>query len=79
MQQQATLQKLLAIANRPFQSALRLVDTQSVDLSHLASVQEVQAFRSILYAFQNQFLFETSDYRLGTVFYLSPVQSGDEV
>lgn len=79
MQQQATLQKLLAIANQPNQSALRLVDTQSVDLSHLASVQEVQAFRSILYAFQNQFLFETSDHRLGTVFYLSPAQSGDEV
>lgn len=79
MQQQATLQKLLAIADLPDQSALGLVDTQSADLSHLASVQELQAFRSILFAFQNQFLFETSDFRLGTVFYLSPVQSGDEI
>jgi hypothetical protein len=81
-QQQANLRKLLSIAELPGRSKLRLVDTPFDDQSNLgglASVEELQAFRSILFAFQNQFLFETYDYRLGTVYYLSPVEPGDEV
>jgi hypothetical protein len=78
-QQQATLKKLLSIAERLGQTNLRPVDTLTYDLSQQATPQEVQAFRAMLFAFQEQALFETADFRLGTVFWHSPVQAGDEV
>ncbi|KAF3039054.1 hypothetical protein E8E12_009079 [Didymella heteroderae] len=77
-QQRATLKRLTEIVEAPAHRALRLVDLLT-DLSGLASVQETQAFRGMVFAFQNQILFETADFRLGTVFYLSPVKANDEI
>ena len=79
--QRAAIEKLFEIAENPGGSLFSLDDVVQGrrNLSDLATVQELQAFRCIWYAISGNKFVETTEGRLGLLFCDSSFQTGDEV
>ena len=79
--QRAAVKKLFDIAENPGSPVFSLDDVVQGrrDLSDLATVQELQAFRCIWYAINNNKFVGTTEGGLGLVNYTSSYQTGDEV